>query len=194
MEIKKVPIRDIKEYENNAKKHPVEQIEQIKRSIIEFGNCDPIALDDNNVIIEGHGRLAALKQLGFNEADVVYITHLTEQQKRAYSLIHNQLTMNTGFDPERLALELERFQNIDLGYYDLLQDGEEEPTQEDSQDGSEVHSMTLSLTESQYQMVMEASETIERTRCELHSFGNPNKRSNNIFEVIYEWAEQQKSL
>ena len=194
MEIKRVPIDEIREYEGNAKKHPAEQIEQIKRSIIEFGNCDPIALDDDNVIIEGHGRLAALKQLGFKEADVIYITHLTEQQRRAYSLIHNQLTMNTGFDPERLALELERFQNIDLGYYDLLPDEEEEPTQEDSQDGAEVHSMTLSLTEAQYQTVMKASETIGRTRKELHSFGNPNKRSNNIFEVIYEWAEQQKSL
>lgn len=65
MKIEVLPITTIKEYENNAKLHPREQIEQIKKSIQEFGNNDPIAIDENNVIIEGHGRYMALKELGF---------------------------------------------------------------------------------------------------------------------------------
>ena len=56
MKIEKVQLSKIKMYEHNAKKHPQEQIEQIKKSIQEFGNNDPIAIDENNTIIEGHGR------------------------------------------------------------------------------------------------------------------------------------------
>ena len=70
MKIEKISIDAIKSYENNAKLHPPEQIEQIKRSILEFGNNDPIAIDENGVIIEGHGRYEALKQLGFDEIEI----------------------------------------------------------------------------------------------------------------------------
>ena len=63
MKIEKISIEKIKPYENNAKLHPPEQIEQIKKSIIEFGNNDPIAIDEINVIIEGHGRYFALKEV-----------------------------------------------------------------------------------------------------------------------------------
>ena len=52
-----LPIEELNPYENNAKLHPKEQIDQIVRSMEEFGNNDPIAIDENNVIIEGHGRL-----------------------------------------------------------------------------------------------------------------------------------------
>ena len=65
MNFEKIDINSIIEYENNAKIHTDEQIEQICNSIREFGNNDPIAVDENNVIIEGHGRLYALKKLGF---------------------------------------------------------------------------------------------------------------------------------
>lgn len=68
MKIEKISIEKIKPYENNAKLNPPEQIEQIKKSIMEFGNNDPIAIDENNVIIEGHGRYFALKELGFKES------------------------------------------------------------------------------------------------------------------------------
>ena len=98
MKIEKISIDAIKSYENNAKLHPPEQIEQIKRSILEFGNNDPSAIDENGVIIEGHGRYEALKQLGFDEIEIIRLSHLSEQQKKAYILAHNKLTMNTGFD------------------------------------------------------------------------------------------------
>ena len=65
MKIEKIKIDKIIPYKNNAKLHPPEQIKQIKDSIKEFGNNDPIAIDENNVIVEGHGRYHALKELGF---------------------------------------------------------------------------------------------------------------------------------
>lgn len=107
MQIQQKPITDIKPYTNNAKLHPVEQIEQIKNSIIEFGNNDPIAVDENGVIIEGHGRYQALTELGYETVPVIVLEGLTEEQKNAYRITHNQLTMNTDWDMEALKKELE---------------------------------------------------------------------------------------
>lgn len=109
-----LPIEELNPYENNAKLHPQEQIDQIVRSMEEFGFNDPIAIDENNTIIEGHGRLLALKQMGEAQAPVIRLKHLTEEQKKAYILAHNQLTLNTGFDEELLASELESITGIDM--------------------------------------------------------------------------------
>ena len=114
LKIEMLPIGEIAEYENNAKLHPQEQIDQIARSMEEFGFNDPIAIDENNVIIEGHGRLLALRQLGETQVPVIRLKHLTEEQKKAYILVHNQLTLNTGFDEEILAAELESIVDIDM--------------------------------------------------------------------------------
>ena len=110
MIIKVVSIDKIVPYSKNAKEHPKEQIEQIKRSIEEFGFNDPIAIDENNVIIEGHGRLLAIKELGYKEVECIQLTHLTEAQKKAYIIAHNKLTLNTGFDMDTLLEELKELQ------------------------------------------------------------------------------------
>ena len=114
LKIETVNIADIKPFERNAKEHPKEQIEQIKKSITEFGMNDPIALDENNVIIEGHGRLLALKELRHETVPCIRLTHMSDEQKRAYILAHNKLTMNTGFDAGMLALEFADLK--DLGF------------------------------------------------------------------------------
>lgn len=119
MKIEKVSISKIKVYENNAKIHSIEQIEQIKQSIEEFGNNDPIAIDENDMIIEGHGRFLALVDLGYEEVECIRLSHLTEEQKKAYILVHNQLTMNTGFDFDILNEELESIKNINMSDFDF---------------------------------------------------------------------------
>lgn len=116
MKIEKMNIENIIPYENNAKIHTKEQIEQIKNSILQFGNNDPIAIDENNTIIEGHGRYFALKELGYNDVDVIKLTHLGEEKKRAYILVHNKLTMNTDFDFNLLQEELDCL-NIDMSQF-----------------------------------------------------------------------------
>jgi DNA modification methylase len=107
MEIQKLNISEITPYANNAKEHPQEQINKIKASIKAFGFNDPIAVDENNVIIEGHGRLIALEQLGFEEVEVIKLEHLNDIEKKQYILAHNKITMETGFDLKILELELE---------------------------------------------------------------------------------------
>jgi len=102
MQIIQIAIEKITQYKNNAKKHPVEQIEQIKNSIKEFGMNDPIAVDENNMVIEGHGRLMALAELDYKEVPCIVLSHLSLNEKKAYILAHNKLTLNSGFDEELL--------------------------------------------------------------------------------------------
>ena len=117
LKVEYIPIDDITPYEKNAKIHTEEQIEQIKKSIEEFGMNDPIGIwGKDNIIIEGHGRLMACKELGFNEVPVIRLDDLTDEQRKAYTLIHNQTTMNTGFDIDILNEEL---QNIELDMSDF---------------------------------------------------------------------------
>lgn len=60
LKIEYLSIDKLNPYQKNAKIHTDRQIEQIAASIEEFGNNDPIAIGEDNVIIEGHGRLLAL--------------------------------------------------------------------------------------------------------------------------------------
>lgn len=117
MEIIKVKIEDLKPYENNAKIHTEQQIDQIKLSILEFGFNDPIAIDENNRIIEGHGRYIALQELDYDEVECIRLEGLTEEQKNAYTLVHNKLTMNTDFDIELLKQELDEIFELDMSNF-----------------------------------------------------------------------------
>ncbi len=120
-----VPIGDLKPYTGNAKLHPKEQIQQIKSSIKDFGFNDPIAVWKDNEIIEGHGRLIAAQELGMTEVPIIRLDDLTDQQRRAYMLAHNKLTMNSDFDLELLTKEIESiidFDMTDFGFDSLLDD------------------------------------------------------------------------
>lgn len=115
MEIIRLKINDITPYEKNAKIHTEAQIEQIKKSIQEFGMNDPIAVwGKSNTIVEGHGRLEALKQLGYTEVDCIRLDHLTDEERKAYTLAHNKINMNTGFDIDLLDEELDSIEDIDM--------------------------------------------------------------------------------
>lgn len=128
MDIVKIPIGELTEDPNNAKDHPDWQIKQIKNSIEQFGNLDPIGVwGDNNLVVEGNGRLRALKELGFQEAECIRLDWLTEEERTAYALAHNKLTMNSGFIPEALDMNLAAIGEIDMSLF-----GFEVPTDEES--------------------------------------------------------------
>ena len=118
MNIEKIDINKLTPYQNNAKEHPASQIEQIKESIRKYGNNDPIAVwGENNVIVEGHGRYIALKELGRTEAEIIRLDHLTDEERKEYTLVHNKLTMNTDYDFEMLRSELDSLEDFDAEFY-----------------------------------------------------------------------------
>lgn len=132
LKIEYLPIEEIKPYAGNAKRHPAEQIEQIKNSIKEFGFDDPIAIW-NGEIVEGHGRYIAANEMGIDVVPVIRLDHLTDEQRRAYNIAHNKLTMNSDFNIELLQLELESLEldMTDFGFteaeiLELTVDDEEE--------------------------------------------------------------------
>lgn len=107
LKIELIDINELKEYENNAKIHTDAQVADIILSITDYGFNDPIAVDKDNVIIEGHGRLMAAKKMGMKELPIIRLDHLTDTQKNEYILAHNKTTLNTGFDFDKLKLELD---------------------------------------------------------------------------------------
>ena len=137
LKIEYVDIKSIKMYSNNAKLHPKEQIQQIKNSILEFGFNDPIAVWKNNEIIEGHGRLKAAQELGYKELPIIRLDDLSDEQRKAYCLAHNKLTMNSDFDPDVLLAELDSILDIDMSEFDFptIEFPKEEQEQEQERDG-----------------------------------------------------------
>jgi DNA modification methylase len=133
MEIIKIKIEDLKPYKNNAKLHPEWQIEQITKSIEQFGFNDPIAIwGENNIIVEGHGRLEAVKKIGYTEVECIRLDHLTDEERKAYTLAHNKTTMNSDFDFDFLKLELDDIKGIDMSDFGFELDLDDEEVEEDN--------------------------------------------------------------
>lgn len=115
LKIEYVKKEDLKPYANNAKIHTAEQVEQIKKSIKEFGFNDPVAVWHDNEVIEGHGRLMAVMDMDdITEVPIIRLDDLSDEERKAYMLVHNKLTMNTDFDSDLLDIELDDILNIDM--------------------------------------------------------------------------------
>ena len=85
------PIKELKPYKKNAKKHPKEQVERIANSIKEFGFTQPVIVDKNNCVVAGHGRILGAKKAGLKQVPTVMLEELTEEQIKAYRLVDNKL-------------------------------------------------------------------------------------------------------
>ena len=77
-----LPLSVLIGYEKNARTHSVEQVDQIVASIQEYGWTNPILIDENNVVIAGHGRIAAATQLGMDDVPCIVLAGLTENPRR----------------------------------------------------------------------------------------------------------------
>lgn len=96
---------DLIPYAMNAKTHPAEQIRHIANSIKMFGWTQPIVIDENNVVVIGHGRLMAAKELFLDKVPVVMRDDLTEEQINALRLADNK-TNESAWDFSKLEEEL----------------------------------------------------------------------------------------
>ena len=178
-------------YANNAKIHTSEQVEQICSSIREFGFNDPIAVwtnkDGESEIVEGHGRVLAAQKLGIDKVPVIHLDRMSDEQRRAYTHVHNQLTMNTGWDFDTLQCDMEEldFDFEDFGFdstesfnaddfgYDFKLNDSDEPLSK---------TITLQLSNEQYFCVEEAMRNVGAVS------GDGNKAGNAIAEVCRQWV------
>lgn len=125
LKIEYLPVEDLVPYQNNARKHTNTDVSAIAKSIEMFGFDDPIGIWKDNIIIEGHGRLMAAKQLGMETVPVIRLDHLTEEERRSYALVHNKTAEMSAWDFEKLELELSELPSIDMadfGFANLTTD------------------------------------------------------------------------
>lgn len=109
-----VPIDDLIPYANNAKKHSVKQINQLRASLREFGFVTPVLIDFDNNIIAGHGRVEAARAEGMSEVPCVLVTNLSEAQRKAYILADNRLSETAVWDKDLLKIELKGLEALDF--------------------------------------------------------------------------------
>ena len=129
------PIKELKPYKKNAKKHSKEQVEQIANSIKEFGFTQPVIIDKHDCVVAGHGRILGAKKAGLKQVPTVCLDELTEEQIKAYRLVDNKLN-ESEWDKKTLKEELDElyssFSMEDFGFgisienIDLLQEGRRE--------------------------------------------------------------------
>ena len=118
LEIKYIPIKDIKPYKNNPRLNE-EAIPYVMNSIKEFGFKNPIILDKNNVIVAGHTRLESAKRLDMKEVPVIYVDDLTEEQVKAFRLADNKVAEKSLWDYTKLDEELDSILDIDMSMFDF---------------------------------------------------------------------------
>lgn len=104
--IDQTPVDELVPYENNPRTHSATQLERLVNSLKEFGFTNPILIDEDNNVIAGHGRLQAAQIAGLKTVPTITLSHLTEEQRRAYVIADNQLALNSGWDDDLLQAEL----------------------------------------------------------------------------------------
>ena len=156
-----VPLGALREHPGNPKVHTRAQLSHLKESILAFGFLDPIGIWGECQVVEGHGRLRALRELceegkirlPAEGVPVLRLDHLTSQERDAYMAAHNQLCMETEWDTPELSALLAGIDTVDLEALGLeftlpeVEEDEAEPDREsfilaiDCEDEAELEQM-----------------------------------------------------
>ena len=126
-EIQQVSTESLTPYANNPRTHSPAQLDRLVQSLKEFGFTNPLLVGDDMQIVAGHGRLMAAQALGLKTVPVIKLSHLTEDQKRAYVIADNQLALNSGWDDDLLQSELQALGDVGFDLT-VLGWGEDLPT------------------------------------------------------------------
>ena len=135
MEIINKKLSELKPYEKNPRLND-EAVKYVANSIKEFGFKVPIIIDKNNVIVAGHTRYKASKELGLKEVPCIIADDLSDEQIKAFRLADNKVSEKAEWNIDLLNEELDSvldinmedfgFINVDLNINDsdFLQDTE----------------------------------------------------------------------
>ena len=121
MEIIYKNIDELIPYDNNPRIND-EAVEYVKNSIKEFGFKVPIVIDKDNVIIAGHTRIKASKELGIKDIPCIIADDLTEEQVKAFRLADNKVAEKSLWDYTKLDEELDSISDIDMSLFDFAID------------------------------------------------------------------------
>jgi len=102
-------LEEIKPYWRNPRRIPQEAVDAVAESISRYGYQQPIVVDREHVIIVGHTRYQALKQLGYTEVPV-YVADMPEEKAREYRLVDNRTQEMTSWDHDSMVAELREFE------------------------------------------------------------------------------------
>jgi len=140
MKIEELPLGAILPYEFNVRHHKEEQVDRIVQSIKTIGWTSPIIIDENGVILAGHGRFFAADKMGLAKVPCIRIEGKTEAEKRAYRIADNKLTEDSTWAFNNLELELgwledHKFEMEWCGLEELAQLFSKEAPEEEDGDG-----------------------------------------------------------
>lgn len=188
-----VHISKIAPYQNNAKIHPQDQIEKIERSIDRFGFLQPLVIDNDGVIVVGHGRFLAGKNLGFEQFPCVIADKLSEKEIDAYRIADNKLN-ESAWDMEILKTELEDLEDDELVFLTGVEldafENEDEEGREEPRDEDGYQRMKFRFTEQQSETVKSALAKADQLILpHLDVNGNDHRKSNALHVICREWLE-----
>ena len=190
LNIEYMKIKDINEYENNARKHTEGDVHAIAKSIEAFGFSDPIGIwGKTNTIVEGHGRYLAALELGMDEVPVIRLDHLSDEERRAYALAHNKTAELSGWDFEKMEDELTNIDNIDMSDFGFLED-DDSNLLDGFADGKDVMGYSI-----MYEIAFNNEEEQEDWYRFLKQIKNCYERdtiSERILDAVEEWRRWKK--
>ena len=191
MDVKNIPLGDIVPYAKNAKKHDKTQIKNVAESIKQYGFVQPIVIDRDGVIVIGHCRALAAKQLGMTEVPCVCVDDLTPEQVDALRLVDNK-SNESEWDFDLLADELAELDLsafvFDFSFPELDESRIEEMTNEQREQEfrERMERGELSDDDEEYQEFLKKFEA-KKTTDDCYTPGN-------IYDAVKNWCLKKYRL
>lgn len=193
MEITNRKVSELIPYERNPRKND-EAVKYVKASIEQFGFKVPIVIDAQGVIVAGHTRLKAAKQLGMKEVPCIVADDLNEEQIRAFRVADNKTGEMAEWDIELLNTEL-----FELDF-DMAQFGFEEHSPDDYEDSFSLkegdrqpfQTMSFTFSDAQVEDIKSAMSEMKQTSGYKNYEGdNENSNGNALWMVVVEWKQRK---
>ena len=172
-------------------------VDSVANSIKDFGFKNCIVINTDGMILAGNTRYKASKKLNLEKVPCIVADDLTEAQQRAFVLADNKTAELAEWDFEALEKELAELTafDVDMSAFGFDESIFDEDFTTDFElpddDKPQTRTITLSLCEEQYTIATACIDYVIENDLIAHDYGNNNKKSNALFEAVYEWAERK---
>lgn len=208
LKIEYVKLSDLQQYEKNARTHSEEQVQQLMHSITEFGFTNPVLIDENNVLIAGHGRSMAAERLGMDKVPAIRLVGLSDEKRKALRIADNQLALNAGWDMDLLAQEIQDLQLADydvniLGFSDemlnnLLDNGFDDVSETDptlkAGDRDPIRNITFTVSADQLELIERVISETWKLEPDDPASINENRNGNSLYYICRFFENNCKEL